>query len=63
MKVRAIYRTYVQVTPDDFAKRLITREVELPDDFLAPDGMKNVEFVGISFDNDYQKESEARSDS
>lgn len=59
MKARAIYGTYVQVTPDDFAKRLITREVELPDDFLTPDGMKNVEFIGISFDNDYQKESEA----
>jgi len=59
MKARAIYGTYVQVTPDDFAKRLITREVELPDDFLTPDGMKNVEFIGISFDNDYQKESKA----
>ena len=52
MKARAIYTVCEQVGADDFKQVYMTREVELPDDFLTPDGMTGIHFIGLSFDNE-----------
>lgn len=52
MKARAIYTACEQVGPDSFKQVYMTREVELPDDFLTPDGMHGIHFIGLSFENE-----------
>jgi hypothetical protein len=55
MKARAIYTACEQVGEEDFKQVYLTREVELPDDFLTPDGMIGIHFIGLSFDNEKVK--------
>ena len=51
MKAIAIYTAPEQVGPDVWRQVYHTKEVELPDDFLTPDGVTGLSFVGLSFNN------------
>ena len=53
MKARAIFKTAVMIGPDEWSMKFVTREINLPDDFLA-DG----HFVGLSFDNQDNDDTE-----
>lgn len=48
MKLRAIYSVTEQIGPDDFRQVYKTKEVEVPDDFLTPDGETSWNFVGFA---------------
>lgn len=61
MKAIAIYAACEQVGEGTFRDVYETREVELPDDFLEPDGIKALKFIGLSFENGQDKqEKEAK---
>lgn len=51
MKAIAIFTATEQVGPDVWRQVYHTKEVELPDDFLTPDGVTGLSFVGLSFNN------------
>lgn len=51
MKAIAIFTAPEQVGPDVWRQVYHTKEVELPDDFLTPDGVTGLSFVGLSFNN------------
>jgi len=48
MKLRAIYSTAERIGPDDYRQIYKTKEVEVPDDFLTPDGQTSWNFVGFA---------------
>ena len=51
MKAIAIFTAAEQVGVEVWRQVYHTKEVELPDDFLTPDGVRGLSFVGLSFNN------------
>lgn len=51
MRAVAIFTAAEQVGVEVWRQVYHTKEVELPDDFLTPDGVTGLSFVGLSFHN------------
>ena len=60
MKAVAIFTAAEQVGVEVWRQVYHTKEVELPDDFLTPDGVTGLSFVGLSFNNGKSNDKEGK---
>ena len=60
MRAIAIFTAAEQVGVEVCRQVYHTKEVELPDDFLTPDGVTGLSFVGLSFNNGKANDKEGK---